>query len=294
MTGPGGRLAAYGVLLVAVLGGGAALGAGVGPIDVGAGSNGGDHDVGHGDPGNEPAPPGEPAALPAGGLLVSQDGYTMRMATRVLDPGRPQPFSFLIEGPDGSPVHDYDLRHERELHLVVVSADLARFAHVHPSRDALGVWTTELPAVPPGSYRAFADFDPRAGHPLTLGVDVTVPGPAGAPVELVERREVEVDGYRATLNGELTPGTSSEMGITVRRGGNVITTDPYLGAAGHLVVIRDGDLAYLHVHPVDGVPPGPVRFGVEVPSIGSYALFFDFSLQGAVRTASFVTTAGGR
>jgi hypothetical protein len=68
----------------------------------------------------------------------------------------------------------------------------------------------------------------------------------------------------------------------------VITTEPYLGAAGHLVALRDGDLAYLHVHPLDEVPAGPVRFAVDVPSAGTYALFFDFQVDGEVHTARFV------
>lgn len=65
-------------------------------------------------------------------------------------------------------------------------------------------------------------------------------------------------------------------------------TDPYLGAAGHLVALRDGDLAYVHVHPLAEEPSGPVGFGVEVPSAGRYALFFDFEVDGTVRTARFV------
>lgn len=78
------------------------------------------------------------------------------------------------------------------------------------------------------------------------------------------------------------------MTVTVRRDGEVVTTEPYLGAAGHLVALRDGDMAYLHVHPLDDELSGPVRFAIEVPSSGTYALFFDFLLDGEVRTARFV------
>jgi hypothetical protein len=63
-----------------------------------------------------------------------------------------------------------------------------------------------------------------------------------------------------------------------------------------LVALRDGDLAYLHVHPLDDEPAGPVRFAMEVPSAGTYALFFDFQVDGVVHTARFVldiTTSTG-
>ena len=73
----------------------------------------------------------------------------------------------------------------------------------------------------------------------------------------------------------------------------VTDLQPYLGALGHLVAIRDGDLAYLHVHPLgatDG-PGGPtVRFGVDIPTAGTYGLFFDFSHGDVVRTAAVTTT----
>ena len=34
----------------------------------------------------------------------------------------------------------------------------------------------------------------------------------------------------------------------ITKDGKPITPDPYLGARGHLVALREGDLAYLHVH----------------------------------------------
>ena len=82
--------------------------------------------------------------------------------------------------------------------------------------------------------------------------------------------------------------------LSVAKDGRPVTDlQPYLGAYGHLVALRGGDLAYLHVHP-DGEPgdgktsPGPdVEFGAEVPSVGSYHLYLDFKHDGVVRTAEF-------
>ncbi|MDP9870255.1 hypothetical protein J2S55_009521 [Streptosporangium brasiliense] len=78
----------------------------------------------------------------------------------------------------------------------------------------------------------------------------------------------------------------------------VTDLQPYLGAYGHLVALRTGDLAYLHVHP-DGEPgdgrtaPGPeITFYAEVPSRGDYRLFLDFQHEGTVRTADFTLGAG--
>ena len=78
-----------------------------------------------------------------------------------------------------------------------------------------------------------------------------------------------------------------------RDGRPVTDLQPYLGAYGHLVVLRDGDLAYLHVHPAapqDGTTPaqGPhVRFVTTAPSAGTYRLFLDFRHGSVVRTAAF-------
>jgi hypothetical protein len=84
----------------------------------------------------------------------------------------------------------------------------------------------------------------------------------------------------------------------VSKDGKPVTDlQPYLGAYGHLVALRGGDLAYLHVHP-DGTPgdgatdPGPeVVFYAAVPSAGTYHLYLDFQHNGVVRTAAFTVTA---
>jgi hypothetical protein len=102
------------------------------------------------------------------------------------------------------------------------------------------------------------------------------------------------------LDGDLVPGKSSKVTLTVTKDGREVTDlQPYLGAYGHLVALRGGDLAYLHVHP-EGEPgdgrtaPGPaVTFFAEVPSAGNYRLFLDFQHQGKVRTAEFTVGTTG-
>ncbi|MER6671395.1 hypothetical protein ABT256_43050 [Amycolatopsis japonica] len=291
------KLSAYGVALALVAGGAWVAGTAVGPFAGAAGLPGGE-DAGHGDAHSgtvaEAAPTDEP-----GGLASSRGGYTLTPTTTTLTPGTNQPFSFRILGPDGAPVTAYDVEHEKRMHLIVVRRDTAGFQHVHPELAPDGVWSVPLALPEAGSYRVFADFKPTGGPASTLGVDVAAAGEF-KPVEHQPSRVAYVDGYQVRLDGELAPGKSSKVTLTVTKDGRDVTDlQPYLGAYGHLVALRGGDLAYLHVHP-DGEPgdgrtkPGPaVTFFAEVPSAGTYRLFLDFQHQGKVRTAEFtVATAG--
>lgn len=276
------RLGLYGVALIAVLGGGAALGAAAGPIEIG--TDEGAHTDTHQE-GDTAETEGDGAtSLPAGGLLVSQDGYTFAPRSRELG----GPFRFAITDAEGVAVTEYAQLHDRELHLIVASRDLQQYAHLHPTRDESGTWAVELPELPGGAYRVFADFRPAGGEQLTLGVDATAGGPVATTAPLAPSDTDEVAGFEVTLDADPADGAAT---VTVRRDGDVVTTEPYLGAAGHLVALRDGDLAYLHVHPLDEVPAGPVAFAVEYPSAGTYALFFDFQVDGEVHTARFVVEA---
>ena len=245
------------------------------------------------------APAGDAGAYVPVGLQVTQDGYRLAPVSPELSTGEPQQFRFRILGPDGAPVIRYTATHEKDLHLIVVRRDLAHFQHVHPTLGSDGTWSTALAVAAPGQYRVFADFQPAVRDAaLTLGVDVPAPGDL-RPVRLPPTaRTAGVDGYTVTLDGDLVPGTSSKVTLSVSRDGTpVADLQPYLGAYGHLVALRDGDLAYLHVHP-DGTPgdgrtaSGPaITFFVEVPSEGTYRLYLDFQHAGKVRTAEFTVTA---
>jgi hypothetical protein len=229
----------------------------------------------------------EEPALP--GLRSSAQGYALEVLTPSLPPHVPAELRFRILGPDDAPVTAYRDRHERPLHLIVVSRDLVDFRHVHPVLGDDGTWAVELGSLDAGRYRAFADFAAADGPELTLGHDLAVGDEQARRPLPAPATTAEVDGYQVELTGTPTAGGQSEVTLIVRRDGQpVADLEPYLGALGHLVAIRASDLAYLHVHPLDGQGgPGEVTFAVEAPSAGPYRLFFDFSHGGVVRTADF-------
>lgn len=120
----------------------------------------------------------------------------------------------------------------------------------------------------------------------TLDTDLSVPG-AVNNVELPYPASVAtVDGYMVTLTGSPAVGEEA-LTFTVQRDGSTVRTDPYLGAAGHLVAIRTSDLAYLHVHADTSSTNPSVTFMSEFPTPGTYRLFFDFSHDGTVHTATY-------
>jgi hypothetical protein len=230
-----------------------------------------------------------------GGLQISERGYTLAPAGETFRAGERTDFRFRILGPNGEPVTRYEEAHEKELHLIVVRRDLTGYRHLHPARGADGTWSVPLTFTEAGDHRVFADFTP-AGDPdgaLTLGADLAVTG-AYEPAPLPgPARTATVDGYTVTLEGDLTAGAAGELTLSVGRDGRPVTDlEPYLGSYGHLVALRAGDLAYLHVHPREGGPGPGIGFHAEVPSSGDYRLYLDFRHEGAVHTAEFTVRAG--
>jgi hypothetical protein len=280
------RIAATTLGLAAVLGAGWGAGALVGPVGsppAAAAEHAADG------AGHAAAPAGE-HDLPAG-LAVSAEGHTLDLADDALPAGDAVPLSFRLLGPDGAPVTAYDTVHEQDLHLVVVRRDLTGYQHLHPAFAPDGTWTTTV-ALTPGSWRVLADATPTAhGSGIVLGADLAVGG-TSEPVPLpAPSPTAEVDGYTVTVEGDLVAGRESGVVVTVARDGVPVTDlQPYLGANGHLVALRAGDLGYLHVHPT-AASGAEVRFAVEVPAAGDHRLFFDFRHGDVVRTAAVTLTA---
>lgn len=242
--------------------------------------------------------PGTPPAETRGVTLASS-GVQLSPISAPHGVGDAGELAFSIVDAHGTPVLEYREEHEQELHLIVVRSDGSEFRHVHPTMDAQGVWSLPWTWDTAGSYRVFADFVPAGGNdPITLTRTIDVAGDL-APADRHDTvRETRVDGYDVTLSGDLFVGSSSSLTLNVSQDGEPVTTiQPYLGAFGHLVALREGDLAYIHVHPegpaaVAGQASGPeVVFASEAPTAGRYLLYFDFQVDEEVHTASFVVDA---
>ncbi|WP_405977911.1 hypothetical protein [Streptomyces sp. NBC_00158] len=297
------KITVFAAALAATFGTAYGVGAGVGPVgapakpahgthaaQASAGSGGSDASAGHG--GHDQAAAQGPAA---GGLQVSEGGYTLSLDTPRIAAGQGE-LRFSVKDAQGRKVTDYKTEHGKELHFIVASRDLTVYRHLHPVRDRDGTWSAPVDLPAAGAYKAFADFAPAApgAKNVTLGADLSVPG-AYAPAPMPPAvNTAEVDGYQVALGGALDPGKAGELKLTVSKDGKPVTNlEPYLGAYGHLVALRDGDLAYLHVHPNEGGPGPDVSFTATAPSAGTYRLFLDFQHEGKVRTAAFTVNAGG-
>jgi hypothetical protein len=229
----------------------------------------------------------------AGGLAISANGLTLVPESTGFRIGVAQPFRFHIAGDSGAPITTFAVVHDKPLHLVVVRRDLSGYRHLHPTMAPDGTWSVDLTFAAAGSWRAYADFTAIVGGrqiPTTLGVDLTVPGDY-APLALpTVAREATVGGFTVAYDGTPVVGSSQPLLIRVTgAGGTPAALQPYLGAYGHLVVLRDGDLGYVHVHPEPQLVDGAVKFWSAAPGPGRYRLFFDFQVDGTVHTAAFTT-----
>jgi Domain of unknown function (DUF4396) len=242
------------------------------------------------------------AADPVRGLSVAEGGMRVEMASSTARAGIPTTLEYRVVDEGGNPVTDFEIEHTKPMHLIVVRRDLTGFQHLHPTMRADGTWTTPVTLPEAGSYRVYADFV-NDGENRTLAGDLNVDGPvdwralpaAGDVARTADSYEVRLEG------GGSTAGGGGELAFSVSRDGQPVQVQEYLGADGHLVALRESDLAFLHVHPVEGehagsgneaAPEGsmeaePIRFETDFPSAGSYRLFLQFKHDGRVHTAAF-------
>ena len=187
--------------------------------------------------------------------------------------------------------------HERAFHLFVISRDLERFAHVHPSQNTDGSFELDHPLAP-GLYLLIADFLPAGGTSQLVHRMVATPGYSGplfgAPPPLEPGPDEQVaGGLRIRMTVE-SPAPRRPVPIRFEiadavRGTPVTDLEPFLGAAGHLLIV-DNDLSTaIHGHPEEtGTAGSSVTFAPVLPAHGRYKLWVQFQRRGEVITAPFV------
>lgn len=227
------------------------------------------------------------------GLTDTASGLRLVLTPTAFAVGKPTTLDLRIVDDGRTSITDFDESHdEPPLHLILVRRDLTGYQHLHPVRVGKR-FTVDVTLPASGAWRAYADFE-RDGEKVVLGRDLLVPGsfvPRALPVPV---RTAEVDDYAVRLEtGSLRAGAESTVEFGITRAGRPVELEPYLGAAGHLVAIREDDLAYLHVHPLESSPASGVAFDAELAEPGRYALFLQFRDEGRVRTVSFTVEVAG-
>jgi hypothetical protein len=231
---------------------------------------------------------GHGAAAAVRGLGVDEGGLSIRLATTTAPVDHTAPLRFRTVGDDGATVRDFDVEHTKRMHLIVVRRDLTGFQHLHPTQGADGEWSVPLRLAAPGTYRVFADFS-HDGTPRTLAADLQVDGAVRSLPIPPPSPTATVDGLRVELaEGAAHAGAPAALDFTVTRDGRPVALADYLGAKGHLVALREGDLAFLHVHP----DADRLRFMAAFPSAGTYRLFLQFRAEGRLHTVAFTQEVG--
>lgn len=217
-------------------------------------------------------------------------------------------YSFSVIDDQGNTLKDFEITHTKMMHIIVVRKDLANFQHVHPEfSKTTGIFTLrDLTFPADGMYRIFADFAPVGGQkdtrgtplPVTLSEDVEVGiGESYISMPLGSQRWTNtLDGYQVDLSygSSLISGEERELAFTIKNNGvPVMNLQEYLGALGHTVILREGNLDFIHAHPVEDLKAaqtGTINFMVSFPEAGKYKVFTQFQREGRVFTTDFVVS----
>ncbi|MCU6600294.1 hypothetical protein OCO53_07455 [Peribacillus frigoritolerans] len=180
---------------------------------------------------------------------------------------------------------ELEISHEKIMHLIIVSADLEDYYHVHPEDKGNGVYTLKFD-LPENSYKAFVDIKPKKLAYRVSPIELQVGKDHGNH----EGNSLKVDtNLTKTINEKTVELNTSELGInkavTLSFDTKGITPEPYLGALGHVVILDDKGEKFVHVHPTS---EEQAQFETKFDKPGIYKVWGEFKFDGKVNSYPFV------
>lgn len=231
--------------------------------------------------------------------------------------------SFVIKDSSDKPIPELDIVHEKPMHLLAVSDDLAFFNHIHPHPGTDGKYAVETQFPSGGKYKLYLDYTPKGASQQISRLDVDVAGAPRVRAQLVaDTLDTKTFGsLRVTLKPDkpLKSGEAILLNFKVadaQTGKPVTDLQPYLGALAHFVIISEDTTEFLHAHPMEvgqqmeasrqndgdrkprehAEPPksgGPeVAAHTSFPKPGIYKVWAQFQRNGQVIIADFVVKVG--
>jgi hypothetical protein len=225
--------------------------------------------------------------------------------------------------------------HGHLMHLFLVRMpEMDDFYHLHPDESAAGTFTEKMPPVIGGSYAVFADIVRESGFPDTMISKIDLPAEDKA-APLKGDDSAAVAPKISTVQGNVTTAplgpadhvqwvldahtlqaqkpTLLRFRVTDKNGAPARDLEPYMGMAGHLVILRRDLSVFAHVHPAGSVPMAAlmllqkpslsgsdsmggmqheaiineITFPYGFPQGGDYRLFLQVKRAGQVQTAVF-------
>jgi hypothetical protein len=202
-------------------------------------------------------------------------------------PGQPIQLTFRALNPDtGKVVTNFEIVHEKLMHLFVVSENLEYFAHVHPMAQSDGSFTLELTLPYGGMYRLLADFYPAGSVPQLAVSTLFVSGHAPKAKLTTSLEPCKSSNLTATLRtdpADLLAGLESRLTFSLDPAEGL---QPYLGAWGHMLAASADLIDLLHIHPFL-VKGGEIQFNIIFPRPGLYRIWTQFQRSDVVNLVVF-------
>ncbi len=257
-----------------------------------------------------------------------QHVYKPLVMTPTLDGSRlnlaiTDPFLFRYRKTD-----DFIPDHGHLMHLFLVRVPaLDRMWHLHPDQET-GGFALNLPSVPAGRYKLFADVVHANGFAETLVAETNLPNVVGrplsgddsegsaGPVGSAERTVSPLPGgYRMVWEKAATPLKARQLThftFRLEDGSGRPATDMqlYMGMQGHAEFMSADGSVFAHVHPDGSVPmaalmltrmpmqhaggdiPPAVSFPYGFPKPGLYRIFVQMQRAGQPVTGVFDALVG--
>lgn len=245
---------------------------------------------------------------------------TLRTEPEVVEAGRSAMLIVDVRDSTGDLVRDLPIVHEKPMHLIIVSADLARLTHIHPHLDPDGSFRVAHTFRYGGQHRVYIDMKAPGGDPMVIPYVIEVRGEPRPSIDIEDARYgsavAEEGGVRATrlVAGPLKAGEPASLRFVLadaRTGKALTDLESYLGTMAHFIIISKDGAEFLHAHTMEGTsdPEGsdhagheghaaavlPVRGkGMELsahtifPRAGTYRVWMQIQRKGTVITLPFV------
>lgn len=215
--------------------------------------------------------------------------------TDVIQPDSDTSIKIKIQDEDGKAIKDFDINHEKKMHLIVVSKDLSFFNHIHPVFHDDGSFEIVTTFPHAGDYKLIADYIPSGGSATTQSDWITVQGKTAEPEKITPSADLTttVDGIEASLAFDhLMAGMDLSLTFMLKDAKTkeaITDLQPYLGAVGHVVILSEDAEQYLHVHPTEEDAKGPkAEFMTKFPNSGVYKIWGQFQRNDKIITVPFV------